>query len=149
MGVAVQQLRGRLTSKILLQVTQVLPRTETKSCRQSTGEGKSKKMEHYRADGVRITHDPYAPGMAEKYGMPGKTDQEGFDPYKDTVGPVYAGGGYTPINTVLGDEAEVSALLDRFPDLVNDMSTGGAQPLHMCGMSKGKENSVKTLVSRG
>ena len=39
------------------------------------GEGKSKKMEHYRADGVRITHDPYAPGMAEKYGMPGKTDQ--------------------------------------------------------------------------
>merc|ERR1712032_766643 len=177
--VAVQQLRGRLTSKILLQVTQVLPRTETKSCRQSTGEGKSKKMEHYRADGVRITHDPYAPGMAEKYGMPGKTDQEGFDPYKDTVGPgiyggivkrdengevvigkqyqnhnsrpgpVYAGGGYTPINTVLGDEAEVSALLDRFPDLVNDMSTGGAQPLHMCGMSKGKENSVKTLVSRG
>ena len=32
-------------------------------------------MEHYRADGVRITHDPFAPGMAEKYGMPGKTDQ--------------------------------------------------------------------------
>lgn len=100
-------------------------------------------MEHYRADGVRITHDPFAPGIAEKYGMPGKTDQEGFDPYKDTVGagiyggivkmeengevvigkqyqnhnsrpgPVYAGGGYTPINTVLGDEAKVSALLDR------------------------------------
>ena len=22
-------------------------------------------------------HDPYAPGMAEKYGMPGKTDNEG------------------------------------------------------------------------
>jgi len=136
-------------------------------------------MEHYRADGVRITHDPYAPGMAEKYGMPGKTDQEGFDPYKDTVGPgiyggivkrdengevligkqyqnhnsrpgpVYAGGGYTPINTVLGDETEVSALLDKFPDLVNDISTGGAQPLHMCGMSKGKESSVRTLVSRG
>ena len=39
------------------------------------GEGNSKKMEHYRADGVKITHDPYAPGMAEKYGMPGKTDQ--------------------------------------------------------------------------
>ena len=38
------------------------------------GSGTSK-MEHYRADGVRITHDPYAPGMAEKYGMPGKTDQ--------------------------------------------------------------------------
>jgi hypothetical protein len=40
----------------------------------------------YRADGVRITHDPYAPGMAEKYGTPGNTDSEGFDPYADTVG---------------------------------------------------------------
>merc|ERR1719379_366594 len=80
----------------------------------------------YNHCGTRITHDPYAPGMAEKYGMPGKTDNEGFDPYRDTVGPgiyggivkrdangdvvigkqyqnhnprpgpVYAGGGYTP-----------------------------------------------------
>ena len=39
------------------------------------GEGTISSMEHYRADGVRITHDPFAPGMAEKYGMPGKTDQ--------------------------------------------------------------------------
>ena len=37
--------------------------------------------ELYRHDGVRITHDPYAPGMAEKYGQPGETDREGFDPY--------------------------------------------------------------------
>ena len=36
---------------------------------------------HYRRDGVRIQHDPYAPGMAEKYGRPGETDDEGFDPY--------------------------------------------------------------------
>merc|ERR1719454_1575927 len=46
----------------------------------------------YRADGVRITHDPYAPGMAEKYGAPGKTDNEGFDPYADSVGPGIYGG---------------------------------------------------------
>ena len=25
-------------------------------------------MEYYRSDGVRITHDPYHPDMAEKYG---------------------------------------------------------------------------------
>ena len=25
-----------------------------------------------------LRHDPYAPGMAEKYGMPGKTDNEGW-----------------------------------------------------------------------
>merc|ERR1712178_548939 len=48
--------------------------------------------QHYRKDGVRITHNPYAPGMAEKYGTPGATDQEGFDPYADTVGPGIYGG---------------------------------------------------------
>ena len=48
--------------------------------------------QRYRADGVRITHDPYAPGMAEKYGQPGETDNEGFDPYADSVGPgIYSG----------------------------------------------------------
>ena len=46
----------------------------------------------YRKDGVRITHDPFAPGMIEKYGAPGKTDNEGFDPYADAVGPGIYGG---------------------------------------------------------
>ena len=46
----------------------------------------------HRPDGVRITHDPYAPGMAEKYGKPGMTDDEGFDPYADSVGPGIYGG---------------------------------------------------------
>ena len=41
--------------------------------------------EHYRADGVRITHDPHAKGMAEKYGEKGATDSDGFDPYADAV----------------------------------------------------------------
>ena len=40
--------------------------------------------ELYRKDGVRIAHDPYASGMAEKYGAPGKTDVDGFDPYADS-----------------------------------------------------------------
>ena len=33
--------------------------------------GINKNKELYRRDGVRITHDPYAPGMREKYGAPG------------------------------------------------------------------------------
>jgi len=136
-------------------------------------------MEYFRDDGVRITHDPYDPGMAEKYGMPGQTDNEGFDPYKDTVGPgiyggivkrdasgeiligeqyqnhntrpgpVYAGGGYTPMNMALGDNTKVAALLDKYPDLVNDISTGGAQPLHNCGMSQHRQHSADILISRG
>ncbi len=44
--------------------------------------------EYYRSDGVRVDFDPYAPGMAEKYGLPGSTDPEGFDPYADTVGKI-------------------------------------------------------------
>ena len=39
------------------------------------------RKEYYRADGVRIQHDPHAAGMTEKYGKPGETDAEGFDPY--------------------------------------------------------------------
>ena len=34
-------------------------------------------MDYYRADGVRITHNPYDPAMMEKYGKPGETDNEG------------------------------------------------------------------------
>jgi len=135
---------------------------------------------YYRADGVRITHDPYAPGMAEKYGRPGKTDNEGFDPYGDTVGPgiyggivkrdangevvigrqyqnhntrpgpVYAGGGYTPINEALRKGASaLKSLLEKYPDLVDDVSTGGARPLHMCGMGRDNQDSTAYLIRRG
>lgn len=137
------------------------------------------KKSYYRADGVRITHDPYSKGMAEKYGLPGETDNEGFDPYADSVGagiyggivkrasngvieigrqyqghnprpgPVYAGGGYTPINTALSSLPRLRQLLDSYPDLVNDVSTGGAQPLHMCGMSQRNQHATATLISRG
>jgi len=128
---------------------------------------------------VRITHDPYHPDIADKYGLPGETDNEGFDPYADTVGPgiyggivkrdeagqilvgdqyqghnprpgpVYAGGGYTRINSLLGDLEKLEEILKKWPDLVNDVSTGGAQPLHMCGMSGKNQGAVNTLVKAG
>merc|ERR1719183_2922849 len=135
---------------------------------------------YYRTDGVRITHDPFAAGMAEKYGMPGKTDNEGLDPYADTVGPgiyggivqrdsngevvigkqyqnhntrpgpVYAGGGYTPMSNALRYGAKaLKPLLDKYPDLVNDVSTGGASPLHMCGMGRDNQHATAYLIKRG
>lgn len=145
---------------------------------------------YYRADGVRITHDPYAPGMAAKYGAPGKTDKEGFDPYADSVGagiysgtvrrdgsgavvigkqyqnhnskpgPVYAGGGYTPVANAIarfqtegggdsGDSSTLGQLLTTHPDLVNDVATGGALPLHTCGMSQSNQHGAAFLISRG
>ncbi|KAG8468750.1 hypothetical protein KFE25_013833 [Diacronema lutheri] len=134
----------------------------------------------YRADGVRIQHDPHAPDMARKYGRPGETDREGFDPYADTVGagiyggsvkrdasgrvligtqyqghnprpgPVYDGGGYSPMTRALhaGREA-VEQLLDEQPELVHEISTGGATPLHMCGMSQRAQHLTELLIRRG
>merc|ERR1719461_335633 len=118
--------------------------------------------------------------MIEKYGAPGQTDNEGFDPYRDSVGPgiyggrvkrnecdgsviigkqyqnhnprpgpVYLGGGYAPIVEALSDENKLKGLLLKYPDLANDVTTGGAQPLHMCGMSRLKQDSVAALVNAG
>ncbi|GMI38852.1 hypothetical protein TeGR_g11900 [Tetraparma gracilis] len=139
----------------------------------------TQKEDLFRADGVRITHDPYHPAMVEKYGMPGNTDNEGFDPYADSVGagiyggivkrdasgnvvigrqyqnhnpepgPVYAGGGYTPMSEALQSIDKTRALLDKFPELANEITTGGATPLHMCGMSQRNQHSTGLLIERG
>ena len=136
--------------------------------------------EYYRKDGVRITHDPYQPGMAEKYGLPGNTDPEGFDPYADTVGPgiyggsvkrdemgeiiigqqyqnhnnrpgpVYDGTGYSLMSRALHAGPEkVKEILADFPELKDEISTGGARPLHMCGMSRRGELSTQLLIDVG
>lgn len=146
----------------------------------------------YRKDGVRIVHDPYAPGMAAKYGAPGETDNEGFNPYADSVGagiysgtvqrrkedgsvitgkqyqnhnptpgPVYSGGGYTPISSAIAkfrreidrglnqSSTSLAKLLDEHPDLVNDVATGGATPLHTCGMSQDNQHATAFIIARG
>ena len=141
----------------------------------------SETEEYFRADGVRITHDPYAPGMAERYGLPGSTDSEGFDPYADTVGPgiyggsvkrdpktgeieigrqyqdhnsrpgpVYDGKGYSLMSRAIQAGPEkVTEILKDFPELVNERSTGGATPLHTCGMSKRGQLSAQVLIDHG
>ena len=137
--------------------------------------------EYYRSDGVRITHDPYAPGMAEKYGIEGQTDPAGFDPYADSVGagiyggsverdpttgevvigqqyqnhnhrpgPVYDGMGYSLMSRAIhaGPDA-VKQILKDFPQLKEEVSTGGARPLHMCGMSQKGQYSTQVLIDAG
>ena len=37
---------------------------------------------------------------------------------------MYAGGGYTPVNQGLKEDTRLAQLLDTWPDLVNDISTG-------------------------
>ena len=132
-----------------------------------------------RADGIIVHFDPYSEEMMEKYGRPGETNDEGFNPYRDTVGPgiyggivkrdesgeivigeqyqqhnpnpgpVYAGGGYTPMSQALHDENKLKNLLEKFPSLVNDVSTGGATPLHMCGMSQSGQRQTAIIISKG
>ncbi|MEM6787422.1 MAG: ankyrin repeat domain-containing protein [Myxococcota bacterium] len=152
----------------------------TTACRSPADGGEPVTKDRYRADGVRITHDPEAPGMASRYGASGETDPEGFDPYRDTVGPgiyggkierdaegkpvmgrqyqnhnprpgpVYTGGGYTEMNETLrrGPEA-VAAVLAEHPEWVNEISTGGATPLHMAGMSQRAQHVTATLIRLG
>jgi len=133
-----------------------------------------------RADGLCISYDPYHPDMIEKYGAPGETDDEGFNPYADTVGPgiyggrikrddegnvmigrqyqghnkipgpVYAGGGYTPVSKALrvGEKA-LAPLFEKYPELINEVTTGGATPLHMCGMSHDNQMATEYIISQG
>ncbi|KAG2435793.1 hypothetical protein HXX76_006989 [Chlamydomonas incerta] len=111
--------------------------------------------------------------------MGGAYDPEGFDPVADTVGPgiysgkvkrdeqgnvvlgkqyqnhnkvpgpVYAGGGYTEMANAIrkGPEA-VKALLDSGAD-PNEVMTGGARPLHTCGMSRRGQMSTALLIEAG
>ena len=134
-------------------------------------------MEYYRKDGVRMDFDPYAKGMAEKYGLPGSTDPDGFDPYADTVGPgiyggsvkrdaegniligeqyqnhnnrpgpVYDGKGYSFMGRAIHAGPEkVAEILADHPELKEEITTGGARPLHMCGMSQKGQLSTQVLV---
>ena len=52
-------------------------------------------------------------------------------------------------NALRGGEAPLKALLDKYPDLVNEISTGGATPLHMCGMGRDNERSTQYIIDRG
>jgi hypothetical protein len=137
-------------------------------------------QEYHRKDGVKITHDPYAPGMADQYGLPGNTDPDGFDPYADTVGPgiyggsvkrdeqgnivigeqyqnhnqvpgpVYDGTGYSLMSRAIHMSSDkVKEIIKDYPELKEEVSTGGARPLHVCGMSKKGQNSTKTLIEAG
>ena len=53
------------------------------------------------------------------------------------------------VNALHQGQDAVKAILDKYPDLVNDISTGGATPLHMCGMSRISQKSTAYLIERG
>jgi len=103
--------------------------------------------------------DPYAdtvgPGI---YGGNVQRDAEGrvvvgrqYQNHNPTPGPVYAGTGYTEMAEAIhsGDPNAVLDLLRRKPHLLEDVSTGGARPLHICGMSRQGQRATSVLVAMG
>ena len=44
---------------------------------------------------------------------------------------------------------KVREILNDFPQLKEEISTGGARPLHMCGMSRQNELSTQVLIDAG
>jgi len=73
-----------------------------------------------------------------------------YQDHNPTPGPVYAGGGYSTMSEAIhrGPEA-VDALLGERPELVAEISTGGATPLHICGMSRRGQLSTESLIRAG
>lgn len=125
-------------------------------------------------------NDPYAPGVAETYGLIGNSGINGFDEASDSVGPgiyggavqrdtngdiligtqyenhnhkpgpLYDGSGYSLMGRAIhiGKE-KVIELLEDYPELVEEVSTGGARPLHICGMSERGQHCTQTLLDSG
>ena len=92
-------------------------------------------------EGLDAEADAVGPGI---YGGRVERDESGavvigqqYEEYNPIPGPLYAGGGYTELAQAIreGDVTRVARLLDDDPALVNDVLTGAASPLHLCGMA--------------
>ncbi|KAJ1626643.1 hypothetical protein T492DRAFT_1031245 [Pavlovales sp. CCMP2436] len=90
-------------------------------------------------------------GRVERYENGSVVIGRQFEDYNPLPGPVYLGGGYTELNAAIraADHAAVTALLCAEPSLANDISTGGATPLHICGMSAQAQLAAGLLVDAG
>jgi ankyrin repeat protein len=102
--------------------------------------------------------DPYAdtvgPGI---YGGSVKRDEQGnvvigeqYQNHNQRLGPVYDGTGYSLMSRAIRMGSDkVKEIISDYPELKDEVSTGGARPLHVCGMSKKGQHSTKTLIDEG
>ena len=124
--------------------------------------------------------DPYAPGVAEAYGLIDNSGIAGFDSASDSVGagiyggsvqrdangnvligtqyenhnhvpgPLYDGNGYSLMGRAIHiGKDKVNELFDEYPQLLEEISTGGARPLHICGMSERGQHCTQILIDAG
>ena len=74
-----------------------------------------------------------------------------YQNHNPTPGPVYDGTGYSEISKAVhtGNPEIVKKLIQARPEVVNEISTGGATPLHTCGMSRRGQLVTQVLVDHG
>ena len=102
-------------------------------------------------EGLDAESDSVGPGI---YGGRVLRDASGevvigkqFEEHNALPGPVYAGDGYTALSAAIrtGNTDEVRRLLIAEPELANEVTTGGATPLHVCGMSRAGQRCTQLL----
>ena len=65
-------------------------------------------------------------------------------------GPIYSGDGYSLMSrAVHAGPEKVKEILRDYPQFKEEISTGGARPLHVCGMSKRGQLSTQALIDAG
>ncbi|KAK3239270.1 hypothetical protein CYMTET_50788 [Cymbomonas tetramitiformis] len=110
---------------------------------------------HTDEAGFDAYEDTVGPGI---YGGKVKRDAESgevvygaqYQEHNPHRAPIYAGGGYTEVSAALRrGPNELVLIFEREPSLVNEISTGGATPLHMCGMGAVNQLSTEYIVQMG
>ncbi len=73
-----------------------------------------------------------------------------YQNHNSRPGPVYDGKGYSLMSRAIQyGPSKVQEILNDVPSLKEEISTGGARPLHVCGMSKKGQLSTQVLIDAG
>ena len=105
-------------------------------------------------DGFDEASDSVGPGI---YGGSVQRDINGdiligtqYENHNHVPGPLYDGSGYSLMGRAIHIGREkVNELLEDYPQLIEEVSTGGARPLHICGMSERGQHCTQTLIDAG
>ena len=112
-------------------------------------------VDRTKEDGFDETSDAVGPGI---YGGSVQRDPTTgsilygtqYQNHNHKPGPLYDGMGYSLMSLAIhAGKEKVSQLLKDYPQLVEEVSTGGARPLHICGMSTVGQYCTQTLVDAG
>lgn len=73
-----------------------------------------------------------------------------YENHNHVPGPLYDGNGYSLMGRAIHQGPDkVKELLAEYPQLIEEISTGGARPLHICGMSTRGQHCTQILIDAG